>query len=72
MTSIWSEVKSDYVDEETNETYIDAWVSPDDDEDGRVIAIINNNTGKVTYKDERAKTDYLAQEVINEVIQGLK
>jgi hypothetical protein len=68
---IWSEIKSDYVDEETNETYIDAWVSPDD-EDGRTIAIINNNTGEVIYKDERAKTDYLAQEVINDVLNGLK
>jgi hypothetical protein len=71
MTSIWSEIRSDYVDEETNETYIDAWVSPDD-EDGRSIAIINNNTGEVIYKDERAKTDYLAQEVINEVLNSLK
>jgi hypothetical protein len=69
---IWSEIKSDYVDEETNETYIDAWVSPDDDEDGRTIAVINNETGRVTYRDERAETDVKAQEIINEVINGLK
>lgn len=69
---IWSEIKSDHVDEETNETYIDAWVSPDDDEEGRTIAIIVNETGVIRYLDERAETDIKAQEVINNVLNGLK
>ena len=69
---IWAEIKSDYVDEETDETYIDAWVSPDDEEDGATIAVIDNKTGKVTYRDERAEFDVNAQEVINEVLNGLK
>lgn len=72
VEGIWTEIKSDYVDEETDETYIDAWVSPDDNEEGTTIAVIDNKTGLVTYRDERAETDVEAQAVINEVIQGLK
>ncbi len=64
--SIWSEIRSDFTDDEQI-THIDAWVTEDDNEDGRTIAKISSN-GTVTYLDERAKKDSHAQEVINNFI----
>lgn len=69
--SIWMEVESEYEDDEYN-IHIDAWKSNSNDEDsGSSIATINIITGEVTYKDKRAKTDFLAQEVINDVLESL-
>lgn len=67
---IWSEIRSDYTEDETGITHIDAWVSPDDDEDGRTIATIDDH-GNTTYIDERAKSDKFAQEVIQEAIRRI-
>ncbi len=63
--NIWSEIKADHTDEETGITHVDAWTSPDDDENGTVIATIDDY-GTVTYIDERAKSDKYAQEIIQE------
>lgn len=69
--SIWTEIESVYEDDEFN-IYIDAWKhNSNDDDSGSVIATINIITGEVTYKDERAKGDSLAQEVINDVLNSL-
>ena len=65
--NIWAEIKADHTDEETGITYVDAWTSPDDDEDGCVIATIDDK-GFTTYIDERAKTDKYAQEIIQEAM----
>lgn len=66
MERIWSEIRNDFEDD--GFVHIDAWTTSDDNEDGRVIAKINIETGEVTYLDERAKTDKIAQEAINEAI----
>jgi hypothetical protein len=60
--NIWSEIRSNFEDEGI--IHIDAWVSPDDDEEGKVIATIDIKTKTVTYRDDRAKTDAYAQETI--------
>lgn len=65
--SPWKEIRNDYTDSAEGLTHIDAWTSPDDDEDGRTIATIDLD-GNVTYKDERAKTDKGAQEAIREIL----
>ena len=65
--SPWKEIRNDYTDSAEGLIYIDAWTSPDDDEDGRTIATIDLD-GNVTYKDERAKTDKGAQEAIREIL----
>jgi len=69
--SIWSEIRTDFIDEEANVQYIDAYVSGDDNEEGKVIATINLDTKVVSYKDERAKTDEKAQEAINNALADL-
>jgi hypothetical protein len=63
--SKWSEIKSDFTDEDGT-VFIDGFLTPDDNEEGAVIAKIKN--GIVKYYDIVAKTDEYAQEVIKEVI----
>jgi len=65
--NIWSEIKADHTDEDLGITHVDAWTSPDDDENGTIIATIDDK-GNITYKDERAKSDKYAQEIIQEAI----
>jgi len=65
--SIWSEIRSDF--EEQYMVYIDAYLTPDDNENGQTIAKVNTITGNVQYIDERAKTDAKAQEAINEILK---
>lgn len=60
-TSKWSDIKSDYTDD-NGVTHIDAFLSPDDNEEGKIIALIVN--GEVYYKDYDAMTDEYAQRVI--------
>ena len=66
--NIWSEIRSNFEDESI--VYIDAWMTPDDNEEGTVIAKVNVLTGNVQYIDDRAKTDAYAQEIIKEVLIG--
>ena len=65
--SIWGEIRNDFIDEDKGIATIDAWVTEDDNEEGKVIATFDINTGEVEYKDDRAKTDAYAQEVIQEL-----
>ena len=66
---IWSELRADY--EEDGFLFIDAWKTDNDFEEGKTIAKIDlNNQLKVTYLDERAKTDKIAQEFIKDVIEN--
>lgn len=60
----WCEVRNNYADEE-NTVYIDAWKTANEDEEGEVIAKVDQN-GKVEYLNELAKTDQIAQEIIKE------
>lgn len=63
--SIWSEIKCNFYDEKEHVWVVDAWLTGDDNESGKFIAKIHES-GKVTYFDEKAKTDMYAQEIIAE------
>lgn len=80
MRSLWSEIRNDYT-EDYNEggickiTYIDAWKTADDNEEGKVIAkvlLTNNDEVFVVYIDNCAKYDAYAQEKIREAIDDFK
>ena len=64
--SIWGEIRNDFQDDDI--VHIDAWLTADDNEEGTVIAKVNVRTKKVEYLDDRARTDSLAQELINEYL----
>ena len=69
--SIWSEIKCNFYDEKEHVWVVDAWLTGDDNESGKFIAKIHES-GKVTYFDEKAKTDMYAQEIIAEKIKSIK
>lgn len=66
MKNIWGELRNDFT--ENDLVHIDAWLTSGDDEEGKVIALVNIDTGDVEYKDERARTDVNAQEIIRETL----
>jgi hypothetical protein len=66
----WSEVKSDFTDEDGT-VFIDAYLTEDDNEEGKVIAKVKPN-GSVEYLDNSAKSDAYAQEIIKEVVADMK
>lgn len=79
----WAEIRNDYVDENDISKgfvtmYIDAWKTPDDNEGGKSIAeiklIVDKDTPliEIIYKDNKAKTDEYAQEMIREGVEFLK
>ncbi len=72
----WSEIRNDnYEQSESMDKdsfiTIDAWLTEDDNEEGKVIARINCGTKEVIYYDNDAKTDIYAQEMIKEVLDEL-
>ena len=70
MKNIWQEIRTNYTEPETNITKVDAYLTGDDNENGNVIATIDDK-GVATYIDERAKSDKYAQEEIQAAIQKI-
>ena len=68
--SKYAEIRNDYINEEENAVYIDAWLTENDNEEGTVIAKVDLDTLTVEYLDEDAKTDEYAQEIIQETLDG--
>ena len=69
--SKWKEIRADYFDEEEKKLYIDGWKTGKDEEEGTVLAKVDEN-GNVEYLDSKAETDSYAQEVINSAVQEIK
>lgn len=68
--SKWAEIRSDYYDDEEEKQYVDAWLTNDGGEEGKVIAKIDLATKEVEYLDSDARHDEYAQEVISEVLEN--
>ena len=68
--SKWAEIRSDYYDDEEGVQTVDAWLTDDDNEEGKVIAKIRLVTKEVIYLDKDARRDCYALEVINEVLEN--
>lgn len=65
--SIWGEIRNDFEDD-NQIVHIDAWLTDDDNEEGKVIAKVNVQTKEVEYLNDRAKTNAYAQEMIQELL----
>ena len=70
FTSHYSMIKNNYNDNES--TFIDAWFTADDNEEGHTIAKINNETLEVEYIDNRASYDDIAEKMIVNAIAKIK
>lgn len=66
VENIWGEIRNDFEDEGI--VHIDAFLTDDDNEEGKVIAKVNVRTKEVEYLDDRARTDKYAQEIIQDVL----
>ena len=66
-----AEVRNDYTDEETNHTYIDGYLTEDDNENGFSVAVVSRDTLKVVFLRNDYRKDKLAIESINEVLDDL-
>lgn len=62
--SHWADIKCTHLDTEDLFWRVDAWTSLNSTEEGKVIAYIDDLTGRVIYNDPLARTDRYAQEVI--------
>lgn len=72
MSSIYAEVRNNFYDEEENKVYIDAWKTPDDNEEGIVVAKVDVKTKEIEYLEEDARYDDYVKEVISEVIDDIE
>ena len=71
----WKEIAIDYLCEKDSFWRVDAWrhsYEEDANEDGEVIALIDDNTGNVIYLDEDAKEDSCAQNIIQEKVRAIQ
>lgn len=62
LEPVWSELRCDYFDEETNCFYIDGWETDDENTEGSVVAKVYTN--RVEFLDYRAFNDTNVQELI--------
>lgn len=71
MTKKFSEVRCDHLDLD-GFWHVDAWETDDDNEEGSVVAMIDNTTARVAFIDGIARTDELVLETINNMVEKIK
>ena len=69
MESLFSEIRSDYADDK-GVVHIDGWRTPDDNENGEVIAFVTR--AEVYWRDPEFQFDPYVKEVVAEVIAEQK
>ena len=65
------EIRNDYTDDD-NYTHIDMWLSDDDDEQGKTIAIVCRDTKKVFFIDNGFRLNEEVKIAIQEVLQNIE
>ena len=68
--SKWAEIRCNHNNGE-GFWCVDAWKTSNDNEEGEVIAVIDETSKNVYYLEPLARTDQYAQEVIKETIATL-
>jgi len=61
-----TELRTDYIDDD-NLQHIDCWFSENDDEEGKTVAVVDLDTKKVIFFDNR----YRADEKVKKAIAGI-
>lgn len=70
--SRWSEIRCNFYDEQDGFWRVDAWKTNDNDEEGKVIAMIDSVTSRVVYVDKSARIDDYAQEIISKKVNEIQ
>lgn len=71
-TTTYAEVKTDHTDEDENVTYIDAFLTDDENEEGKVIAKVCRDTGKVFFMDNDQRWNPQISEAIVEILKEIE
>lgn len=66
----YSEVRCDFLDDE-NFWSVDAWRTSDDNEEGKVVAVIHEKYGDVYYIEPEARLSPKVQEVVNSFVNEI-
>lgn len=69
---IYREVKCDYIDETDDFWRVDAWKTDNDEEEGRVVAFIDDLTARVLYNGPDAMICQNCKDVIAEKVKEIK
>ena len=69
---IYKEVKCDYIDETDDFWRVDAWKTDNDEEEGHVVAFIDDLTARVLYNGPDAMVCQNCKDVIAEKIKEIK
>jgi len=67
-----TEVRNEFIDEDQNLNYIDGYITSDDNEEGFTVAVVDRDTKKVIWFRNEYRTDPLALESINEILEEIK
>lgn len=71
--SKWSEIRIDYIDEEDEFWRVDAWETDNENEEGKVIALIDNrDEHRIVYLNPLARVDEYVKEEISFFVGKLK
>ena len=63
MSKKISEIKTEFIDDQ-NLQHIDCWFTDDDNEEGKTIAVVDLDTNKVIFFDNRYRMDDMVKEEI--------
>ena len=69
--SKWAEIYCEFLDDD-NLWNVEAWLTFDKEEEGKVIAYVDNLTEKVVYVDPDARDDEYAQRIIAEKLEQIQ
>lgn len=68
---IIKEVRIDFVDDD-NLQHVDCWFTEDDNEEGRTVAVVDLDSDKVIFFDNRFRADEKVKEAIQEILNKIK
>lgn len=68
----YAEVHNDYFDESDHFWRIDAWKTSDDDETGKVVAVIHDPSGDIYYVEPEARFSPMVQEAIKQRVETIR
>ena len=72
--SNWADIRCNYICEDEDDMFwrVDAWETDDDNEEGRVIAYVDDLSGRVVYADPCARWDEEVQEIVAQKQKEIK
>jgi len=64
-----AEIRADYIDDQ-NLLHIDCWFTDDDNEEGKTVAIVDLDTKKIIFFDNRYRLNEKVMRLLTEILNG--